>query len=162
MGWIALAALACGEPHPVPAPAARSGATELPDDVAGCYALFGRHGGPASDSLYFAPERVRLDTVPFGYRADSTWTAIKLDPGGRRIGDARVQHGSRYRYSDQSRDTISLLFHTGRSGSELFLSITDGRDTLRGRAVEHWDLGPSTTDAGPVTVIRIPCRTEQG
>ena len=156
--WIALAALGCGErPAAVAAPAH----PQLPYHVAGCYAVVGRHGGPASDRLYFASAMVRLDTLPFGYRADSVWTAIKLDSERRRIMDPHLQHGSRSRYSDQSHDTISLLFHTGRSGSELFLSIVDGPDTLHGRAVEHWDLGSSTTDAGRVTAIRVPCLGNQ-
>ena len=132
----------------------------LPDDLVGCYALYDHRGRPASDSLYFAPPMVRLKADPYPVRGDSAWRLTKLDSAGRVDSDPDAHRGTQYWSAESLSDSIRIRFHTNFSGSELFVNTRAGTDTLHGHAVEHWDIGPSTNDAGPVTAIRVHCLSE--
>jgi hypothetical protein len=133
-----------------------------PPWLAGCYALFNRAGRPAAESLYWAPSYARLDSGGAG-------TATALDSAGHERGprDRRdsltIGRGTRSWHVDSLADTVRLLFHSGFSGTEFLLGFRRGSDTLRGRAVEHWDFGPPfETNAGQATAVRIPCRRPGG
>ncbi|MBB4636888.1 hypothetical protein [Longimicrobium terrae] len=135
-------------------------AVVLPGDMTGCYSLYDERGRPASESLYFAPPKVRLDPTPYPVRGDSAWRLAKLDRDGRDDADPRSHRGTQYWAADSLTDSIHVVFHTNFSGSELILSRRLDGDTLRGRAMEEWDNGPSTNQAGAVTAIRYPCGPE--
>lgn len=156
---LASAASSCG--HGAPAPSTMHG-LDLPGDLAGCYALFDRRGRPASDSLYFAPSHVRLDStaVPTDREWDGPrplWTLAKLDANLRPLRDQRPT-AALYWTADSISGNVRMNFHTGFSGSELIFSSRRAGDTLRGHAMQHWDFGPPfTTKGGPVTAVRVPC-----
>lgn len=128
--------------------------------MTGCYALYDERGRPASESLYFAPPKVRLEPTPYPVRGDSAWRLAKLDQDGRVDSDPLSRRGTQYWAVDSLTDSIHVVFHTNFSGSELILPRQPDRDTLRGRAVEQWDIGPSINQAGAATAIRYPCGPE--
>lgn len=133
----------------------------LPDDLVGCYALYEQDGLPASRSLYFASDRIRLDSA--SWARPNTWRATRLGANGRVARDDREGRSVYWAADSLAADTIRIMIHTGFSGSELILGTrTLGPNTLHGRALEHWDLGPSTNEAGPVTAIRVACVTGAG
>ena len=120
----------------------------LKREVAGCYALFGRGGRPASGTLYWAPATARLD--PDG-------RAIRLTPS---LDAGRPSGPGAYRWStDSTTDSLRVLFHNGFSGTEFMFAWTGAGadDTIRGRAREFWDAGPRRTEAGAASAIRIAC-----
>lgn len=128
----------------------------LPRDLAGCYALYDHRGAPASDSLYFAPEQVRLDTASRSRPSDTAlrWSLLPLDAQGRPMHERGLFLWEPHSLSD----SIHIVTTNGFSGTELIVAPASARrDTLRGRAVENWDMGPSSDDAGAVTAVRIPC-----
>lgn len=158
--WLLFAALAaCGAPPHAPAPAARA---VLPGGLAGCYRLNAGRGQPGGSHLYYAPPRFRLnaDTVSRLVRVFArtrAWTLTRLHADGRPVVEERRQPVL-YWAADTASDSIRIMFHTAHSGSELVVGAPAGADTLRGRAVEHWDVGPPYSgDGGPVAIIRIPC-----
>lgn len=135
----------------------------LPHRLAGCYALFDRRGKPASDSLYWAPDRMRLETEratprPYGASARA-WRLSKLGP-------QPDGHGHEILYwarDTLSSDSIHVVFSSGFSGTVLTLPATAPGDTLKGRATEVWDSGPPfETDGGGVTAVRVPCMDGSG
>jgi hypothetical protein len=145
------------------APSARH-QLNLPRDLVGCYALFDRRGRPASDSLYFAPSHVRLDSaaLPSVEREDLTgdrWARTKLDASLQPVhGERDRRPPSLYWTAEPNPERVRMMFHTGFSGTELIFDAPRTRDTLRGRALQHWDFGPPfTTKAGRVTAVRVPC-----
>lgn len=164
--WL-IPAVAFGCSHPpdsVPKgpAAAASAALILPADMAGCYALFDKHGRPASKSLYFAPPMVRLDTT--ARPGDpSGWRLTKLGPDGDPVTNESGLRGFQYWTVHTAPDSVQIHFHTGFSGTEMILPARGpAAETLRGRALEHWDMGPSTNDAGQVTAVRVRCVSEAG
>ncbi|HEU4880689.1 MAG TPA: hypothetical protein VFT45_00550 [Longimicrobium sp.] len=147
-----LAPAACGAPAAGPPP---SGTAVLPRDLAGCYELH------RTKSLYFAPPRLRLDSTAVsdalrGFIRDSAWALARLDAEGRPIIDDRRQP-ILYWGKHPASDSVRIMIHTGYSGSELIIAPRPGADTLHGRAMEHWDMGPSHNSAGTVALVRIPC-----
>lgn len=159
-----LGMMGCGRPH--------GGAAEaepvLPRDMLGCYAIRDGNGRTASDSLYFVPQRVRLDSAAASpqvraFAGAPAWLLARLDTAGRGLADEARTTRFLYWAADSLSDSIHVRFSTGFSGTELIvLPRAAPGDTLRGRAVEHRDMGPPfTTDAGPVTMIRVPCRAER-
>jgi len=115
--------------------------------IVGCYAFFDRNGRPASDSLPWAPTTGRLFE---GGRAQ------KLTPGPHPVtGPGRFE--PRWRV-DPVTDTLRVLFSSGFEGTEFVLGFRQRRDTLRGRAVTHIDVGPPfSSERGSASAIRIPC-----
>ena len=118
--------------------------------LAGCYALFDRAGHPAARSLYWAPSFTKLDTSPEG-------RAWKLDAAMRTELPEDTVMETREWTVDSLADTLRITFHNGFSGSTFVLGVRAGTDTLRGHGIEHWDFGPSETNAGAVSAVRIPC-----
>lgn len=159
---LALPFASCGYEASEPVPSARP-PLNLPRDLVGCYALFDRRGRPASDSLYFAPSHVRLDSTALtkGEREDRTddaWALTKLDANLRPLHGERNRPPSLHWTAESNPERVRMIFHTGFSGTELIFDAPRARDTLRGRALQHWDFGPEfETEAGPVTAIRVPC-----
>jgi len=158
----ALPMASCGYEAPAPVlPAIRR--LDLPRDLVGCYALFDGRGRPASDSLYFAPSHVRLDSTALpdvqGWDLTGpTWTLARMDASLRPLRGERDGLGSLFWTADSSSVRVRMIFHTGFSGSELVFDARPAGDTLRGRALQHWDFGPPfQTKAGPVTAVRVPC-----
>ncbi|WP_329683919.1 hypothetical protein [Longimicrobium sp.] len=126
-----------------------------PLELVGCYALYNEAGQPASRSLYFASDRVRLEAREWG--RPNTWDATRLGADGGIPEDGRQGRNVYWAVDSLAADTIHVHIHTGFSGSELILGVRPASDTLYGRALEHWDMGPSTNDAGRVTAIRVAC-----
>lgn len=144
----------CARPQPSMGPNA---ALVLPRDLAGCYALYGGQGAPVTH-LYFAPPQVRLDTTRASWPNDNgrTSRAARLDARGRPLADDEM--AILYWHPDSLSDTIHVVTSSGFSGTELIVAPGRARrDTLRGRAVEHWDMGPSSNEAGAVMLARVPC-----
>jgi len=163
--WLtALLAFGCASPARSPLERAREAAEaplRLPHDVVGCFALYDQSGLPASRSLYFASDRIRLDSA--AWVRPGTWKATRLGADGGMPGDGRRGNSVYWAADSLAADTIHIMIHTGFSGSELILGVRPApSDTLHGRALEHWDMGPSTNEAGPVTAIRVPCVTRDG
>lgn len=163
---VALGAMACGQS---PGTEIADNRVVLPRDLVGCYALFDHHGRPPSDSLPFAPPKVRLDSARHERSlregsAETRWALARLDEGGRAITEQGRQPVL-YWFADPASDSVRVRLSTGFYGSELVIDPRTRGDTLRGRATEHTDLGPpqhADADAGPVTMIRIPCVNEAG
>jgi hypothetical protein len=155
--WLfALAAFGCGEARQADA-GRLAAADELPHNLAGCYALYDADGRPASQSLHYASDKVRLDTAAHPVRPDA-WSVTRLGGDGGMPGDGRGSRSVYWAVDSLTADTIRVMIHTGRSGSELILGVGPAApDTLHGRALEHWDLGPSTDDAGRVMAVRVSC-----
>ena len=133
--------------------------------LAGCFALFDHRGRPASDSLYNAPSHVRLEATPTSETgatrgSDQRRRLVKLDAAGRATGPEPWEAFQVWVGSAAS-DSVRLMFGTGFSGTEMILRPNAGADTLRGRAVEHWDFAPDS-DGGSVTAIRVPCAESPG
>jgi hypothetical protein len=118
--------------------------------VVGCYALFDRAGRPAAGHLAWAPSLTRLDTAP-GQRAWKLDTAMRAEP------PAAAETETRYWAVDSLADTIRITFHNGFTGTKFVLGFRTGGDTLRGRAIEYGDAGPTDRDVGTASAIRIPC-----
>ena len=126
------------EPAEAATPARADWIARLP----GCYALFDHADRPASSSLYGAPDRVRLEIGGRASKLTSRATSDEMEQAGWRV-DART-------------DTVHVVFRRF-SGTEFLFALRPRGDTLFGRAVEHWDLGPRSEDAGPAWAVRIPC-----
>ena len=141
-----------GQEPPLQPPVSRLIRTATPVGLVGCYALFDHRGRPAAESLYWAPAATRLDTIP----PHQAW---KLDAHGRRMVPAdRPLEPLPSWAVDSLTDTVRIEFHSGLSGTVFVLGFRRGRDTLRGRAEGHWDMGPPwVTDAGAASAVRIRC-----
>ncbi|HYR09447.1 MAG TPA: hypothetical protein VEQ60_16800 [Longimicrobium sp.] len=128
----------------------------LERDAPRCYEL------NAARNLYFAPRRIRLGAGPVtGDRAvfagDSARALTRLTPDGRAIVEERRPI---LYWKPVSADSIRIVISTGFSGSGLTVGARTSADTLRGRAEEFWDMGPTQNDGGSVTLIRVPCVTQ--
>jgi hypothetical protein len=154
---LAMGAFACGVQRTnTPAPRPRATGMILARDAPRCYAI------RASASLYYAPPRIRLETTPVAdivrhMARDSAWELTRLDAQGGAIVEERRQ--PILYWAAAPPDSIRIIISTGFSGSELIVGAAGGADTLRGRAVEFWDVGPSENNAGPVTLAGVPCVT---
>jgi hypothetical protein len=63
-------------------------------------------------------------------------------------------------WTDSLVDTVQMVFSNGFSGTRLKLGVAESRralDTLRGRAIEFWDEGPTVTLAGSASAVRVSC-----
>lgn len=142
--------------------ARKDGAAGLPGRMAGCWALYDGAGRPASDSLYFAAARVRLQTTRTSGRrvssaAEPRWKIVRLDANGADVARTHDPSGELENWWYGGDGRIHVQFSSGFSGTEFILPSVRG-DTLHGRAVEHWDFGPPfSTNGGKVTVVRIAC-----
>lgn len=151
---LVLSAAACGGKRAsTPPPPPSAAASILARDAPRCYQL------RATRSLYFASPRIRLDTAPAddswrGIVRESAWALTRLDARGRAVVDDRINP---IVYWTAARgDSIHVVMSTGFSGSTLTVGAA-GTDTLRGRGVAFGDAGPTENDAGPVTLVRVPC-----
>lgn len=153
---LALGAAACGgQPANTPPPPTPAAASILARDAPRCYQL------RAIRNLYYASPQIRLETTPVsdplrGFVRDSSWALTRLDAQGAAIVDQR-RHPILY-WTAASPDSIRIVISTGFTGSTLVVGAGGG-DTLRGRAVAFHDVGPTSNDAGPVTLVRVPCVT---
>jgi hypothetical protein len=134
--------------------------TAAPHHLVGCYAITDSAGRPAWRHLYFTTPRIRLDAArlagPWRSPAGLAWTLTRLDAAGLPI-DEEGRQRPLYWAVDARSDSIRISIHSGYSGTELTVAASAGTDTLRGRAMEHWDVGPSSNNAGRVILLRIPC-----
>jgi hypothetical protein len=132
-------------------------------EVPGCYAIFDEDRKPAHVNLYGpSPQVLLVGTPDTGTRRDiilldSTGAPSRQPPDGVFNGFAWT--------ADSLSDTVRVSFHNGFSGAAVALRVpTDAElrigDTLRGRAVEHWDFGNPVTDAGDAFAVRVPCGKE--
>lgn len=134
--FIVLTAFGCGGCARPAVDRAHDTARLPPHNLAGCYALFDEAGRPASKSLYYASDRVRLDTLAWG--RPGTWEITRLGADGGMPADGR-QGGSVYWAVDSfAADTIRIHIHTGFSGSELILGY--GLSRIRCSAA-RWSIG---------------------
>ena len=135
---------------------------KLRTDVLGCYALYGERGERVDTTYYNASPVVRLDSAdPEGIVASSKgfWrSVVALDTLGRPSGTTRAMLPPTWR-ADSLTDTVRISFVDGFSGAEFVFSVPLGaRDTLRGRALHHTDVGPPHTySLGVAHAIRISC-----
>lgn len=134
----------------------------LPGGLAGCYALYDRRGLPASDSLYFAPTQVRLETTGHALRRPAklpTWSLVRLDSAGRPAAEREYYLEYLYWGRTESPDSVQVRFSNGLSGTDMKFAIPVTRpDTLHGRARVFFDvIPPGDTEEGSVTAVRIPC-----
>jgi hypothetical protein len=130
-------------------------------EVLGCYALFGADGRRVDTTYYNASPLVRLDSGSASGTVDSVAGMLRdlvaLDTLGRPSRTTRGLLGPTWT-ADSLSDTIRVSFVNGFSGAEFVLAAPPrGGDTLRGRAVEHWDFGPATTRRGAAHAVRIAC-----
>jgi hypothetical protein len=138
----------------------------LRDDVLGCYALFGEDGRRVDTTYYNASPVVALDSMPWRM-SDSVRMDDSLRGMWRRLfafdtlGDvSRTTRGMNPPdwSADSLSDTIRVSFVNGFSGAVFVLAAPPGHvDTLRGRALEFWDYGPSETRRGSAYAIRVRC-----
>lgn len=157
-----LSLLGCRPEPPIgPAPPARP---SIPEGLAGCYALLGGGERPVSTYLYHAPSHVRLlaekrQPSPYVGPQPRGWALTKLDSLLRPEADQDPMNLEKVFWEmHSSPDSVVLWFHTGLSGSLLFLEVPPGPvDTLRGRATQHFDFGPVSFDSGEVLAVRVRC-----
>lgn len=155
---LAFGAAACGGQRAnTPPPPPSAAASILARDAPRCHQL------RAIRDLYYASPRIRLDTTravdPWrGIVRDSAWALTRLDARGAAIVDDWT-HPILY-WTAASPDSIRIVISTGFSGSTLVVGAASASgDTLRGRAAAFHDVGPTENDAGPVTLVRVPCVT---
>ena len=133
----------------------------LRSEVLGCYALYGDNGRRVDTTYYNASPVVRLDSTVSPHVADRfagmLRVLVSLDTLGQPDEPTSGVLPPTWR-SDSLTDTIRLSFVNGFSGAEFSFAAPRGSlDTLRGRAAEHRDFGPSTTNRGAARALRIPC-----
>src|SRR5262245_22616954 len=133
-------------------------------DLLGCYALYKPDGTLLDSTYYNSSPLVRLDSTLSGIPSDTGRTAfrdlIRLDSAGYPL-DTGGPHSffGRTWLADSLSDSITLAFSDGFSGAYAILAAPpDKTDTLSGRIEEHWDMGPSVNQRGPVRALRIQCR----
>jgi hypothetical protein len=115
------------------------------------------------DTTYYnASPIVRLDSTELEGVVDrlkGIWrTVVPLDTLGQPSRTTRGMFPPTWS-ADSLTDTVRISFVNGFSGAEFVLSIPLGvRDTLRGRALEHWDVGPPhLSSRGVAHAIRVAC-----
>lgn len=128
-------------------------------EVLGCYALFGENG--RIDTTYYnASPLVRLDSgAPRQANDSSPWhprSLTALDSLGAPSRTTRGMWAPDWS-ADSLTDTVRISFSNGFSGAVFVLSAPPGSDTLRGRAYESWDVGPSITRRGAAHAVRVRC-----
>lgn len=151
---LAFGAAAClGQRASTPSPPPFAAASILARDAPRCYEL------RATRSLYYASPRIRLDTATAvdAWRCivrESSWALTRLNARGRAVVDDWTN--PILYWTAASGDSIRIVMSTGFSGSQLTLGAA-GADTLRGSGTAFGDAGPWRNDAGPVTLVRVPC-----
>ena len=138
-----------------PTAAAQMTRVGLRADLVGCYTLDPGVGPP----LYNAASRVRLDsTTVQATDAGANRRVLPLDFEGRPWSSPpRPGHLPPTWWADSLSDTVRVSFVDGFSGAVYVLAAPPRATTLRGRAYNRWDAGPSTTDERRVRAIRRPC-----
>ncbi len=132
-------------------------------ELVGCYALYTPGGKLLDSTFYNASPLVRLDSSPLGITARDTVPGIfrrmvRLDRSGHPV-DRMDSTSFSFRswYADSLSDSIRASFSDGFSGAEVILAAPGRVDTLWGRIVENWDMGPTTNDRGRVYAVRVRC-----
>jgi hypothetical protein len=138
----------------------------LVSSVLGCWALYDSAGAPAAKNLYWAASLARLDRDtlegPYSGIPGAARVAVKLESTGQPFFASNVdrRHQTISWTADSLADTIRVMFSSGFSGTSFVFGIPKGdvrTDTLRGRAIEFFDVGPSESDAGRAHAIRVEC-----
>ena len=162
---LTLAALGCARPRPTTSQPGTVATSASWTELVGCWALYGSAGRSAQTSLYWSPSFTQLDSSPPAdirlRQVRGLRQAHKLDSLRRRIETSRRLGGS-FWSTDSLVDTVQIWFSNGFSGTRLKLGVPKGRhapDTLRGRAIEFWDEGPTMTLAGSASAVRVSCET---
>lgn len=141
----------------------------LPAGVVGCWALFDADGRRAEGSLYRSPSIVRLDsaqntvatrdgpgTVRLVHRLDS----LRRPMDAHSLPPRRMLRRFSYWIADSLAQRIRIRFSSGLSGSQFVFALPDStstRDTLTGRATEHWDIPPYRNGRGQASAVRVAC-----
>ena len=140
----------------------------LPPGILGCWALYDNKGKPVrGGDYYWSPGHVRLDSTPrpSSYDRDPgvIRRAIRLGPLPLHPG-APVGEEWNVWTVDSLADTVRIEFApgfgSGYPGTEFILALPSGRrqvDTLRGRAVAHFRIGPLPRRIGRASAVRVPC-----
>ena len=129
----------------------------------GCYELLTQTGTRVDSTFYNASPLVRLDSSGIHSTITDTLPGIlrslvRLDTGGRALDPAILQLQSFHWAADSLTDSIWLSFFDGLSGTVVILAAPAlVTDTLWGRLMERWDVGPSVFDRGSVHAIRVRC-----
>lgn len=145
----------------------------LPGDVVGCWALFDAAGRPAERSLYWSPPIVRLDSVPNDAGPGMTFGTVRrlerLDAHRRPI-DADTARAGRlprdrfsYWFAELLAPRLRVRFSSGLSGTTFIFALPlwgAVGDTLRGRAVGHWDFRLLPTRHGRAHAVRVTCEAD--
>ena len=170
LGIPVLALLACaGERTASPTwnePLPRDG---LRREALGCFFLLMADGRRASDTLYDVPIGVRLDSSAFptttSYTSPGVVRALQaLDSAGRIVDTLNREITTlRFWSADSLTDSIRLELQVDMSGVTMALAVPKAQpvDTLHGRAMAFWDLGPSNEEAGIVMAVRTPCAASE-
>jgi hypothetical protein len=140
-----------------------------PAELLGCYEILDAKHRRADSAWYNVSAVVRLTDRPMrkfdGTVRPLTWHLRPLsnpgtghwqaDPGGeyeKGTGDAPEWSLT------PAGDSADFEFSDGFSGATIQFAASDAdRDTLRGRATEHWDFGPRTSNSERAYAIRRPC-----
>ena len=161
LATVTLSVVRCSRPPAAGSEPRRVAAQVSWKDLLGCWALYDSAGRRAEASLYWAPPFVQLDSsLPRNPRHRGPGRqAHKLDSLHRRIETSRSLEGSIW-WTDSLVDTVQMVFSNGFSGTRFKLGVPKRRrvpDTLRGRAIEFWDEGPTMTLAGSASAVRVSC-----
>ena len=156
---VAIVCMACstGDSQEKPRDALRA-------ELVGCYAIYTRAGKLLDSTFYNSSPLVRLDSTPLGITAHDTVPGIiramaRLDQSGRPLDQTPPTRFSfRSWYADSLSDSIRISFSNGFSGAEAILAAPGRVDTLWGRIVENWDVGPTTNSRGRIYAVRVRCR----
>jgi hypothetical protein len=133
---------------------------QLRSELLGCYALYTASGKLLDSTFYRSSPFVRLDSNAMGASARDTFPGIfrrliRLDVS-RRPSDPIDAPFSWW--ADSLSDSVRLSFSDGLSGAQVILAApTPVTDTLFGRIEEHWDVGPTVNQRGPVRAVRLRC-----
>jgi hypothetical protein len=129
----------------------------LRTEAVGCWALFDQTGQSAQGRLYWAPAVARL--LETREEAGSgEFHLVRLDSAGRNMRTER-ERGFTYWSADSLTDSIRIGVSSGFSGTQFVFALPvaeRARDTVRGRAYEHWDY-KANTNRGRAMAVRTSC-----
>lgn len=142
----------------------------LPVGVVGCWGLFDSNGERAEGSLYWSPSFAKLDSSPNTVAANPGPGTLRrvhrldslrrpLDPDSVRPWRPAPDEFN-YWSADSLAERLRIRFSAGLSGTRFVFALPPPgsiSDTLRGRAVEHWDFPPYRTARGRAYAVRVAC-----
>jgi len=142
----------------------------LPAGVVGCWALHDDGGARAEAAYFQSPSIMRLEAEPHASasfhgsgtvrrveRFDSLGAPMDVDTARPAVSRSR-----RFTYwaADSTADRLRVRFSSGLSGTQFVFDLPRGgipADTIRGRAISHWDFRRLNTDEGSMYAVRVSC-----